>query len=353
MNDDGPTTPPLVPHPNPARAHPRMVRFLLGSALAALRVTMLVSPRPSALLVRKVFARTGGDQATRLSTGAPTDVRVVSDVGYGSGSGADERVDLYLPPSAGGGADAPPVVMWIHGGAWVGGSKDELSGWFRRLADAADVAVAAISYSLAPESTSPTPLAQAARAARFLADHGDELGVDTSQLFVGGDSAGAQIAAQLGAVASSAELASRCGLVGAEVPPLRGLVLCCGPYDVRTFGDDGPVHHIVDAVMWAYSGTRRWRGDERFLDTMAVVDHVSEAFPATFVTVGNADPLEPQTDQLQAALAAAGVETDALRFEPDHQPALGHEYQFDVRLDESSTALSRIAAFLGRHRDAV
>lgn len=351
MTDDGSDTPPLLPHPSPAEAHPRMVRFLLGAALAALRATMLVSPRPSALLVRKVFARTGGDQGARLATGAPTDVRVVSDIAYGSGP--DERLDLYLPATAEHRTSPPPVVMWIHGGAWVGGSKEELSGWFRRLADAADVAVAAIGYSLAPEAVSPTPLAQAARAARFLADHGDELRVDASRPFVGGDSAGAQIAAQLGAVASSEQLAAHCGLVSADVPPLRGMVLCCGPYDVRTFGDDGPVHHVVDAVMWAYSGVRHWREDERFLDTMAVVDHIQAAFPATFVTVGNADPLEPQTGQLQTALARAGVETDALRFEPDHRPALGHEYQFDLRLDESTTALSRIAAFLGRHRDIV
>jgi acetyl esterase/lipase len=105
--------------------------------------------------------------------------------------------------------------------------------------------------------------------------------------------------------------------------------------------------------MWAYSGARRWRQDDGFLDTMAVVDHISESFPATFVTVGNADPLEPQTDQLQAALARAGVETDALRFDHDHRPALGHEYQFDLRLDESHTALSRIVAFLDRHRGTV
>jgi acetyl esterase/lipase len=351
MSDDHTGTPPLVPHPSPGEAHPRMVRFLLGAAVAALRVTMLVSPRPSALLVRKVFARTGGDQAARLSTGAPTAVRVLSDVAYGSG--VDERLDLYLPPTTGEATDPPAVLMWVHGGAWVGGSKDELSGWFRRVADAADVAVAAVSYSLAPEATSPTPLRQATRAARYLADHGAELGVDASRLFVGGDSAGAQIAAQLGAVAGSDGYASIVGLDEGEVPPLRGLLLCCGPYDVRTFGDDGPVHRIVDAVMWAYSGARRWRQDDGFLDTMAVVDHISESFPATFVTVGNADPLEPQTDQLQAALARAGVETDALRFDHDHRPALGHEYQFDLRLDESHTALSRIVAFLDRHRGTV
>lgn len=348
MSRDRSDTPPLVPHPSPGESHPRAVRFLLGAVLAGLRVTMLVSPRPSALLVRKVFARTGGDQAARLSSGAPAAVRIVSDRAYGSG--VDERLDLYLPASTGGDADPPPVLLWIHGGAWVGGSKDELSGWFRRVADAADVAVAAISYSLAPESTSPTPLIQAARASRYLADHAAELGVDASRLFVGGDSAGAQIAAQLGAVAGSEEYASIVGLDDGDIAPLRGLVLCCGPYDVGTFGDDGPVHHVVDAVMWAYSGARRWREDERFLDAMAVVDHISRAFPATFVTVGNADPLERQTDQLQAALARAGVETDALRFAHDHRPALGHEYQFDVRLDESRTALSRIVAFLDGHR---
>ena len=47
--------------------------------------------------------------------------RVVPNVTYGTANNRENRVDLYLPR----GADGPtPVLMYIHGGGWVGGSKE-------------------------------------------------------------------------------------------------------------------------------------------------------------------------------------------------------------------------------------
>ena len=47
--------------------------------------------------------------------------RVVPNVTYGTANNRENQVDLYLPR----GADGPtPVLMYIHGGGWVGGSKE-------------------------------------------------------------------------------------------------------------------------------------------------------------------------------------------------------------------------------------
>jgi hypothetical protein len=43
-------------------------------------------------------------------------------------------------------------------------------------------------------------------------------------------------------------------------------------------------------VGWAYSGTRAFRDDQRFIATVSVARHVTGDFPPTFLTVGNADP---------------------------------------------------------------
>ena len=102
---------------------------------------------------------------------------------------------------------------------------------------------------------------------------------------------------------------------------------------------------FLTAAMWAYSGTRDWRHDPHFA-SMAVADGLTAAFPPAFVTVGNRDPLLEHSEHLVAALRAAGVPTEALLFDLDHAPALGHEYQFDLDRTDARVAFERIVAFL-------
>jgi acetyl esterase/lipase len=78
------------------------------------------------------------------------------------------------------------------------------------------------------------------------------------------------------------------------------------------------------------------------------VRHVTSAFPPTFISVGNGDPLAPQSMAMADALRSVRVPVDTLFFSPDHQPALPHEYQFDLTRPEGRLALERVVAFLGR-----
>jgi acetyl esterase/lipase len=75
---------------------------------------------------------------------------------------------------------------------------------------------------------------------------------------------------------------------------------------------------------------------------------VRASFPPTFLTVGNADPLRPHSEALATSLVEQGVEVDTLFYPAAHEPALGHEYQFDLDLEDARTALTRIVAFLRR-----
>ncbi len=79
---------------------------------------------------------------------------------------------------------------------------------------------------------------------------------------------------------------------------------------------------------------------------MSVVPHVTPAFPPAFVTVGNADPLRPHSELLVEKLRASGVEVETLFFPSDHDPPLGHEYQFALDTSEGRLFLERMLAFL-------
>ena len=74
--------------------------------------------------------------------------------------------------------------------------------------------------------------------------------------------------------------------------------------------------------------------------------HVTPAFPPAFISAGNADPLEPHSHAMAAALQKQGVRVDALFFPKDHALPLPHEYQFNLDQIDGQQVLQRSLRFL-------
>jgi acetyl esterase/lipase len=334
----------VVPTPVPSITGWR--RLLLRPFVATVRASLQVSPRPMAHLIRRQFARSAALTKAELDRHAPGGITEHRDERYGEGPEA--RLDVYVPERAAADGLRLPVIVWIHGGGWLGGGKTELRGYMKALAAHGFVAVA-IDYALAPAARYPTPVRQAMAALRYVADEAVRFHVDPNRVLLGGDSAGAQIAAQVAALATNPEYVRAVG-VGPTISGdrIRALALCCGPYDPALARDHAPFEGFVTTVLWSYSGTREWRSNTYFA-TSSIPDNVTAAFPPAFVTVGNADPLAEHSQALVAALTGHGVEVDALFFPPDHEPPLAHEYQFRLDGAEAQHALSRIVDFFRRH----
>jgi acetyl esterase len=331
-------------------AHPRGVseRVVLACARGLIGASLLVSPRPTAILLRRAFAAGGARTAEVLDRHAPHGVAVVKDERYGDGP--DLLLDVYRPAAEPG---QLPLLLWVHGGGFVGGSKDELAGYFELIAHCGYV-VAAPRYSLAPEHRYPTPVRQAMQALAHLQANAGRLGIDAGRIALGGDSAGAHIAAQLGAIVTTPGYADAVGVaptIGAV--ELRALVLACGPYDLglARASQSPSGARFIRTVLWSYSGRRNPVDDPAFA-SWSVTDHVTNAFPPSLVTVGNADPLRPHSELLVERLQAQGVEVETLLYPDDHRPPLGHEYQFDLDTDEGQAFLERLLDFLGRRLGA-
>src|SRR5262245_63191303 len=117
----------------------------------AVGASLLASPRPAALLVRRRFAATGALMAQDLERHAGPGVVALTDERYGEEP--DMLLDLYRP------ADMPgslPLLVWVHGGAFIGGAKEEVAGYLKLLAAGGHVD-AAPRYSLPPPPRYPGP----------------------------------------------------------------------------------------------------------------------------------------------------------------------------------------------------
>lgn len=315
-----------------------IVIVVLG-AMGAIAVK--VSPWPSAMVIRLVFNHGGTSANTALASHVPPGIRTESGVRYNA-SEPDALMDIHRPASLDG--SALPVIVWIHGGGFVAGSRHDVANYARMLA-ADGYAVVTVDYSLAPEHRYPLPVHQLNQALAFLSENAKRLQLDMSRVVLAGDSAGAQLAAQVALVVTSQEYAGEMGIPSAVRPSqLRGAVLFCGPFDGRSM--TASPSWFGHTVVWSYFGSPSPPPEH---DTFSVVPRVTKDFPPAFITVGNDDPLASQSVALAEALQQQGVSVDALFYPASHRPALGHEYQFDFSLPESREAFARTRAFLSTH----
>jgi acetyl esterase/lipase len=325
---------------------------LLGAialVVAMLSAAFALSPWPGALLIRTLFDHSAAQVSARLQPHVPAGV--VEHLGeVYDASSPDGRFDLFLPPPAlGAQGAAPPLVVWVHGGGAVSGSRADIANYARVLAGQG-LAVATLDYSIAPEATYPTPVRQINAALAHLSSNAGRWGLDAGRFVLAGDSAGAHIAAQVGNLTVVPAYAQALGIAPALQPgQLRALLLFCGPYVMRSSDATGAARWFMHTVLWAYSGTRRYESDSFFAATANVIDHLTADFPPTFVSAGNADPLLPHSKALARQLQALGVQLHATFFPEDHQPPLPHEYQFDLDRPEGQRALREAVAFVKAH----
>jgi len=150
--------------------------------------------------------------------------RVVRGAAYGPGP--RQRLDLYAPTAQGG--QPLPVLVFIYGGSWRNGDREDYE-WLGAALAAQGFIVAVPDYRLVPDVVFPSFIEDCAAAVRWVSDHVGEHGGDPSRIVLAGHSAGAYNAIML-ALAGSYLTAA-----GVEASNIRGAIGLAGPYDFLPF----------------------------------------------------------------------------------------------------------------------
>jgi acetyl esterase/lipase len=106
--------------------------------------------------------------------------------------GAPVPIRLYSPPGSDGKC---PGLIYFHGGGLVAGSVEGYHGFCAALAEASACRLVAVDYRLAPEHKFPAPVEDSLAATSWVKEHAGMLDIDSERIAVGGDSAGATLAA--------------------------------------------------------------------------------------------------------------------------------------------------------------
>lgn len=290
----GPLSPRAVTTPGPVRIGAPGPFWFCGTAATIRASTSDLMAAPLRILACAALLL-GGAVPAQTRTFA---VDVVSDERYSEASRNPRRnrLDLYLPAGI---PEKPPLVMFVHGGSWIGGNKGRHHRLGERLA-ARGIACAAINYRLSPFAKFPEHAEDCAAAFAWLRANADRHGFDRDAMFAMGHSAGGHLCALL---ALDRDLQKKFGL---EPSMIRGVVGLSGVYDVR------PAHRLLDGVFGK---------DPKVRAAASPIVHATGEAPPFFLRWGSADldGLPQSARALADRLGALGVSVDAAEM-----PGVGH-----------------------------
>ncbi|HTO40200.1 MAG TPA: alpha/beta fold hydrolase [Rhizomicrobium sp.] len=235
-------------------------------------------------------------------------------------------LDLYLPPqTVPRGAGGLPLVVFIHGGAWVTGTSRgnrpfvDFPGVLAALA-ARGYAVASINYRFVNEARYPAQIQDVKSALRFLRRHADTYGIDAARTVVWGTSAGGFLAAMAGVSCGVAALAPPLkagdgqGPDTAQAACVQGVVAWYGVFDMETLADQARSVGALSrdkawAPEWALLGCFKAGCSPEQIRLASPVSLVTPQTPPMLLIAGDADKIVPvqQTTEMAARLKEAKV----------------------------------------------
>ncbi|MCP5120349.1 MAG: alpha/beta hydrolase, partial [bacterium] len=156
----------------------------------------------SLLLVLLAAGQLFGQADKSLSSQLPSWVRVEANYSY---SRYPETVVDIMRPARKGLAKRPGVLV-IHGGGWVGGTKEGMIKNYCLPFLEEGFVVANVEYRLAKAATAPAAVSDVLEAASWFRRNADQFDLDPERIIVTGNSAGGHLALMVGMAPASAEL---------------------------------------------------------------------------------------------------------------------------------------------------
>ena len=104
---------------------------------------------------------------------------------------------------------------------------------------------------------------------------------------------------------------------------------------------------VINLYLWSYTGRRDYESYKR-INELSTAEHITPEYPPVFLTVGDADPLEPQSLELKDILERNGVEVEPVLF-TGTGAGLGHDYMMELDTEAARQTMDEALDFLKRH----
>jgi acetyl esterase/lipase len=256
------------------------------------------------------------------------------DLTYATVDGKDLKLDLYLPS----GVVAPPLFVWVHGGAWRSGTKAQVPAGFVD----AGIATASLDFRQSTEARFPAQVHDIKAAIRFLRARASSFGYRADRIAIGGSSSGGHLAALVGVTNGDPELEGTVGADAGASSAVQAIVDYYGASNLTTIlAQSTPFGlNMRRPALELLLGALPDQAD-RLARLASPVFHVDRGDPPLLLFHGDQDPQMPinQAHELDGAYRKLGLD---VHFEVVHGAAHGGDAFF------SRENLNRAVTFLRR-----
>lgn len=236
---------------------------------------------------------------TKYGVITPENYSAEIDLIYKSIDGWDGRLDLYYNNKS---DKTTPLVINIHGGAWMHGDKESQTGFgsfFKK-----GFAVANVEYRLGTVAPAPAAIEDVRCALIYLISNASKYNIDTKRIVMMGGSAGGHLALMAGLLQNDKRFDNGCKAPASV--NIAAIIDKYGVSDLSGFGNGS----------WRNKSAETWldtkKSNKSFLKSISPISYVGRDNPPVFIVHGDADPIVPykQSVDLHRKLTDAGVATE-------------------------------------------
>lgn len=230
-------------------------------------------------------------------------VQTHRDIVYATVDGQDLALDLYLPA----GVKSPPLLVWVHGGAWSSGSKASVPLQFVEHG----IATASIDFRQSTTARFPAQVHDIKAAVRFLRASAARFGYRSDRMAIGGNSSGGHLAALVGVSNGQPQLEGRVGNALSQSSDVQAIVVYYGASNLTS----------ILSQSTPFGLNVRRPALERLLGALpehvpelaqlaSPVFHVDRGDPPLYLLHGDQDPQMPvnQSLEIQGAYEKLGLD---------------------------------------------
>ena len=237
-------------------------------------------------------------------------ITVRRNIPYADTENPRQMLDLILPRVRDTNQKPLPVIVWIHGGAWLGGSKDNGVNRLGSFVSTGQFAGVSIGYRLSHEAKWPAQILDCKAAIRWIRGNADKYHLDANNIAAYGTSAGGHLSAMLGVSGDHPQLEGKLGkythypsrvtCVIDFFGPTAFLMMDDHPGDITHDAPDSPESRLIGKPI---------QQDPKLSHQASPVAHVSQDDAPHLIVHGTRDRLVPfhQSTLFHATLKQAGV----------------------------------------------
>lgn len=225
-----------------------------------------------------------------------------------------------------------PVIVSVHGGGWFYGDKELYSHYCCHLAENGYVVVN-FNYRLSPQNKYPAAIEDVAYLIRYIHENAQTLGIDMDNLYMVGDSAGAQLTANYCIIASNSDYRAKLDFFTYDLLPKK-VCLNCGAYNLAKRNDNISAWYLKgDTDNNQNSKKTNVVTDDQYKLFMDQLKYINADFPEAYLMYSVNDDLASHTKALDEVLNKVGV-AHITKAYGQNNPDSGHVFHMNLHNPE-------------------